>query len=258
MLKKSETTFSERHAGARRRARSISSTGLDGTAQSGPRQENKGCEFFRNVYHRPNFAREIEIRPGADSKLKAEWMMFNPRECILYSGGAAGAEAWFGSMAEKYGLQEVNFSFEGHQTERNRGLRVLTNEELALKDVSLSYVSKLMNRQYTSAPLFRKVLQSICWQVSSSHEIFVIGEILPDDTVKGGTGWGAEFSKICNKRLLVFDQNKNAWFNWDAGWVREESVGITERLFTGTGTRFINENGKRAVEELFARSFKNG
>ncbi|MDR2050432.1 MAG: hypothetical protein LBQ63_01490 [Deltaproteobacteria bacterium] len=183
--------------------------------------------------------------------------MFNPKECILYSGGAAGAEAWFGRTAEKYGLQEVNFSFEGHQTERNRGLRVLTSEELALKDVSLGYVSKLMNRQYTSAPLFRKVLQSICWQVSSSHEIFVIGEILPDDTVKGGTGWGAEFSKICNKRLLVFDQNLGAWFLWDAGWVRQGSVNITERLFTGTGTRFINENGKKAVEELFARSFKN-
>jgi hypothetical protein len=198
--------------------------------------------------YKPRFP-GLVINPGVK--------MFNPKECILYSGGAAGAEAWFGRTAEKYGLQEVNFSFEGHQTERNRGLRVLTSEELALKDVSLGYVSKLMNRQYTSAPLFRKVLQSICWQVSSSHEIFVIGEILPDDTVKGGTGWGAEFSKICNKRLLVFDQNLGAWFLWDAGWVRQGSVNITERLFTGTGTRFINENGKKAVEELFARSFKN-
>jgi hypothetical protein len=182
--------------------------------------------------------------------------MLNPGECILYSGGAAGAEACFGEMAEKYGLQEVNFSFEGHQVERLRGLRMLTNEELALKDVSLSYVSKLMNRQYTSAPLFRKVLQSICWQVSSAHEVFVVGEIVEDDTVKGGTGWGAEFSKICNKRLLVFDQKKNAWFRWDAAWVKEENVSVTERLFTGTGTRFLEANGRKAIEELFRRSFK--
>ncbi len=182
--------------------------------------------------------------------------MLNPKECILYSGGAAGSEAWFGQMAEKHGLQEVNFSFEGHQMERTRGARILTNEELALKDVSLSYVSKLMSRQYTSAPLFRKVLQSICWQVSSAHEVFVVGEILPDDTVKGGTGWGAEFSKICNKRLIVFDQKQNAWFLWNSGWEKQNDVIITERLFTGTGTRFIEDNGKKAIADLFARSFK--
>lgn len=181
--------------------------------------------------------------------------MLNPKECTLYSGGAAGAEAWFGETAERFGLQEVNFSFEGHQMERKRGLRVLTTEELALKDVSLSYVSKLMSRQYTSAPLFRKVLQSICWQVSSAHEIFVVGEILPDETVKGGTGWGAEFSKICNKRLWVFDQAQSSWFLWDARWVQKSEARIGERLFTGTGTRFINEQGKKAVTELFARSF---
>lgn len=182
--------------------------------------------------------------------------MLNPKECTLYSGGAPGAEAWFGQLAEKYQMQEVNFSFEGHQPERNRGIRVLTTEELALKDVSLSYVSKLMNRQYTTAPLFRKVLQSICWQVSSAQEVFVVGEIMDDDTVKGGTGWGAEFSKICNKRLYVFDQNKNAWFIWDGAWKNAQDVKITERMFAGIGTRFLEENSKKALEELFARSFK--
>jgi hypothetical protein len=181
--------------------------------------------------------------------------MLNPADCILYSGGAAGAEACFGEMAEKFGLQEVNFSFEGHQIERARGLRILNSEELALKDVSLSYVSKLMNRQYTSAPLFRKVLQSICWQVSSAHEVFVVGEIMPDDTVKGGTGWGAEFSKICNKRLLVFDQKKNVWFRWDSRWEEAGDVTIAERLFTGTGTRFLEPKGKKAIENLFKKSF---
>ena len=109
--------------------------------------------------------------------------MQNPQDCILYSGGAAGTESWFGRVAEEYGIEEVNYSFEGHQLDRNRGARVLTSEELALKDVSLTYISKIMSRQYTRAPLFRKVLQSICWQVSSGQEVFVVGAILPDNTV---------------------------------------------------------------------------
>ena len=82
--------------------------------------------------------------------------MLNAKQCVLYSGGAAGTEQFFGALAEGWGIEEVNYSFEGHQIERNRGVRVLTSEELALKDVSLTYVSKLMNREYTRAPLFRK------------------------------------------------------------------------------------------------------
>ena len=103
--------------------------------------------------------------------------MLNPKQCVLYSGGAAGTEQFFGALAEGWGIEEVNYSFEGHQIERKRGVRVLTSEELALKDVSLTYVSKLMNREYTRAPIFRKVLQSICWQVSSGNQVIVIGAI---------------------------------------------------------------------------------
>ena len=70
-------------------------------------------------------------------------------DCILFSGGAPGAEAAFGEEAEKHGVEEVNFTFEGHTIERHRGLRVLNHEELLAGDVSLEYVAKLMNRRYT-------------------------------------------------------------------------------------------------------------
>lgn len=182
--------------------------------------------------------------------------MLTPNQCILYSGGAAGTEQFFGSLAESWGIEEVNFSFEGHQIERHRGVRVLTSEELALKDVSLTYVSKLMGREYTHAPLFRKVLQSICWQVSSGNQIIVVGQIQPDNTVKGGTGWGAEFAKICNKPLLVFDQGRNAWYSWEQEcWAEVENPVIENQRFTATGTRFLEDNGRVAIQDLFARSF---
>ena len=182
--------------------------------------------------------------------------MLTPKDCTLFSGGAPGTEAFFGALAEEYGIQEVNFSFDGHQAERTRGLRVLTTDELALKDVSLSYVSKLLKREYTRAPIFRKVLQSICWQVSSGHEVYVLGTILEDNTVRGGTGWGAEFAKICNKPLLVFDQTRDGWFRWaNDTWLPELAPVIKSRQFTATGTRFLESNGRAAVEALFARSF---
>ena len=183
--------------------------------------------------------------------------MLDPKQCVLFSGGAAGTEQFFGAQAEAWGIEEVNYSFEGHQIERSRGVRVLTSDELALKDVSMTYVSRLMGREYTRAPLFRKVLQSICWQVSSGDQIIVVGAIQPDDTVKGGTGWGAEFAKICNKPLLVFDQPRGTWFIWQKdAWSEVEQPVIEHAHFAATGTRFLEDNGRIAIQDLFARSFK--
>ena len=59
----------------------------------------------------------------------------NPRDCILFSGGAAGAEAEFGACAERHGVEEVNFTFDGHRDARSRGIRVLTHEELEHGDL---------------------------------------------------------------------------------------------------------------------------
>jgi hypothetical protein len=182
----------------------------------------------------------------------------NREDYILFSGGAPGAEAEFGANAEHFGIEEVNFGFEGHNHVRVRGLRILNHEELKSGDVSLEYVSRLMNRRYTDSPGLRKVLQSIWYQINAGQEIFVVGTILQDNTVKGGTGWGAEFAKLCNKPLYVFDQARTRWFTWNQqAWVpcRSGEPTIGHAHLTGTGTRVLEDNGKRAIRELFERSF---
>ncbi|HRP01406.1 MAG TPA: hypothetical protein PLE30_02050 [Candidatus Kapabacteria bacterium] len=183
--------------------------------------------------------------------------MITKNDAVLFSGAAPGAEYEFGFIAEQFGIEEVNYSFEGHDVARSRGLRMLTNEELKQGDFSLSYTSKLMKRKYPETPTFRKILQSIWYQINNGQEIFVIGKILEDNTVKGGTGWGAEFAKICNKSLYVFDQDANGWFRWDReNWISTKEPVITKAHFTGTGTRILKDNGKKAIFELFKRSFE--
>jgi len=177
-------------------------------------------------------------------------------ECTLFSGGAQGAEAEFGAAAEQMGMEEINFTFEGHPVSRQRGLRHLTQEELLHGDVSLSYVSKLMNRSYTQGPLLKKVLQSIWHQINSAEEVFVVGKILEDGTVKGGTGWGAEFAKLCNKPLHVYDQDQKQWFWWNGDKWKQGNPKIQKRHIAGTGTRFLNDAGKQAIADLFKTSFK--
>jgi hypothetical protein len=126
-------------------------------------------------------------------------------------------------------------------------------------DVSLAYVSRLMNRRYPDTPTFRKILQSIWYQINHGQEIYVIGAIQPDGTVRGGTGWGAEFAKLCNKPLFVYDQEKNGWFAWDGDtWTArtgsDEPV-IQHVHFTGTGTRMLSDAASKAITALFTRSF---
>lgn len=186
--------------------------------------------------------------------------MSDTHKATLFSGGVRGSEEAFGIEAEAHGLIEVNFTFPGHEAVRTRGLRELSAEDLALRDVSVQYVSRLMGRGYPShidEANFRSLLQSICWQVASGQEIFVVGEILSDGTVRGGTGWGAEFAKICNKPLYVFDQQRESWFRWDqAKWTTVKAPVITRTRFTGTGTRSLTESGREAIHKLFERSFR--
>ena len=180
-------------------------------------------------------------------------------DVILFSGGAPGAEAEFGACAERHGIEEVNFTFEGHDLARHRGVRVLNHEELQSGDVSLEYVSKLMHRRYTDSPAIRRVLQTLWYQVNHGQEIYVVGTILDDETVRGGTGWGAEFAKLCNKPLHAFDQDKDAWFVWTGiEWKargKADPPKIGHAHFTGTGTRTLRDSGKRAIAALFNRSF---
>src|ERR687894_2688030 len=99
----------------------------------------------------------------------------NKSDYILFSGAAPGAEAAFGACAERHGVEEVNFTFEGLPLARHRGVRVLNHEELLAGDVSLAYVSRLMHRRYTDSANIRKILQTLWYQVNHGQEIYVIG-----------------------------------------------------------------------------------
>jgi len=174
----------------------------------------------------------------------------------LLSGGAAGAEAEFGECSEKWGLLEVNYSFASRGPVRTRGMVELTDDELVLGDVSSSYLKAHMHRAYPATPLFRRVLQSIWHQVNTAGEVFAIGTVMPDNTVKGGTGWAVELARHWGKPVYVFDQEKREWFGWkDKTWKAIEAPKITCARFNGSGTRFLSDEGRAAIHGLFERSF---
>jgi len=181
--------------------------------------------------------------------------MTDRSQFTLYSGAHRGAESEFGKQAERWGIQEANFSFEGHAPERTRGVRVLGPAELDKGDVSMEIVSTRMGRTYSKADKIRKVIQSIFHMVNNGYQVFAVGWIQPDGTVKGGTGWGVELAKLFNRPLSVYDQDRKGWFSWKNNqWVSEIPV-ICHSTFVGTGTRNLTADGRKAIEDLFAASF---
>jgi len=57
------------------------------------------------------------------------------------------------------------------------------------------------------------VLQTIWYQVNAGQEIYVVGWIQEDGTVRGGTA-GVRVREALQQPLFVFDQAKARWFTW--------------------------------------------
>ena len=177
------------------------------------------------------------------------------QNCTLYSSGLKGAEATFGEEAEKIGVKEIVYSFEGHKLFREKNVIVLSQDELERGDISMELASRMLNRTYYETDKIRKVLQTIFHMVNSGHQVFVVGSIQEDGSVKGGTGWAVELAKMFNRPLHVFDQPQKKWFTWRTGSWQEDSPKIEYDTFVGSGTRYLNDAGREAISRLFADSF---
>jgi len=174
----------------------------------------------------------------------------------LFSGGHRGAEAEFGRAAERWNIPETTFTFEGHVMEHSGEEKMLDDAELARGDVSMDFVFANLGRHFHRGKGIRRVIRSMFHVVTSGDELFTIGWILPDNHVKGGTGWGVELAKLFNRKVSAFDQDKESWFTWEAGAWQPSQPTLPNGPFAATGTRNLTDAGKAAINDLFERSFR--
>jgi hypothetical protein len=181
----------------------------------------------------------------------------SPSSFTLLAIGSAGAEEEFGACAERWGVQEVNFTFGGrHELARTRGLVELSEDELEVGEVSAAYLKAHLHRTWADSAELRRVLQAIWHQVSSVGEVFSVGAVNPDKTAHGGTGWAVELARHWGKPVHLFDQDRKGWFRWDErDWIAEAPPAITRARFAGAGTRSLSDDGRAAIRALFERTF---
>jgi hypothetical protein len=177
--------------------------------------------------------------------------------CTLFASGSAGAEEEFGACAERWGVEEVNFTFGGrHEIARTRGLVELSEDELRVGEVSPAYLKAHLHRVLPGSTELRRVLQVIWHQVSAAGEVFAVGALNPDKTAHGGTGWAVELARHWVKPVHLFDQDRERWYRWDErDWVAVAPPVVTRERFAGAGTRCLSDAGRAAIRALFERSF---
>ena len=183
--------------------------------------------------------------------------MLTPDKVTVYAGGHKGTEEYFGQTAEKWGIQEVTFNFEGHSIARDRGLKVLSDEELSQGGVSPDIIKKRMEREFAQTALMQKIFQVMFHIVNNGYQVFAAGWLLSNGTVKGGTGWAVELARLFNRPVHLFEQERKEWVSWvNNEWVTDEPL-ICHKTVAVTGTRNLSDEAKKAIDELFASSFKS-
>lgn len=185
-----------------------------------------------------------------------------------FSGGADGADMTFEKEAIKYGVNIIAYSFYGHNTKSKNNLQ-LTPTQLNEGFEHIKIANKSLKRNiYMLSPYVKNLLSRNWFQVKNTDAIFAVGTLKNPYEVNGGTGWAIQEGIDNNKTIYVFEQEKNAWFEYIYGGDtlndrfavngRFEQIDYIPPLsekFTGIGTRDLNENGKNAIINLFKNSF---
>jgi len=175
-----------------------------------------------------------------------------------HSGGCPGADMFWENEGNKYGVKTIAYSFGGHVQEgKNR--RILTREELDEGFEAVKIASKGIKRNHNPRWPYVKNLISRNWfQVKNAESVFAIAKSMTPTIVEGGTGWAVQMSIDNNKPTFVFDQINNKWKKYNYELQEFEVIDYVPKVtenFAGIGTREINENGMKAIEDILRYNF---
>lgn len=195
----------------------------------------------------------------------------------IHSGGALGTDTVFGLLAKEYDIT-VNHYYYGQRSTYNapNGNIHITDQDYNEGKI-MSAKSAQYNWGYKYATMKDPRLCRNWAQVKYSDTIFAVGNIVnigervfpnqPNDTrlainqcVAGGTGYAVSMAILFKKPIYVFEQNKDHWFKYDysSNQFIECECPILTKNSAGIGTREIQLNSVKALQQLFRNTFNQG
>lgn len=186
---------------------------------------------------------------------------------VNHSGGAVGADSYWGHIGEQYGVVSNHYYY-GERTPE--GNFEISNEDYAegryesAKAANYNFGYKYPTMKDT------KLIRN--WaQVKYADAIFAIGHLVrpgeplfpkqKNDTrvavnaaVQGGTGYAVGMAILHGKPVYVYDQERKQWYkNIDGKWYVSD-IPVLTKDFAGIGSRELNEDGKKAIEDVYKKT----
>lgn len=190
---------------------------------------------------------------------------------ICHSGGAEGSDLAFENYGEKYGIKIKAYSYKTKYHNSPNKIEI-SEEDYQEGIVEINKANRSLNRY--GIHKYMNLLARNWPQVKYSNELYGIGSIVDPgkksidgyysksklQTVSGGSGYAVQMSINHNRPVHIFDQLKNSWFRWSYtsfSFIEIDLPSINCQNFAGIGTRKINSNGLKAIEDLYSNTFSN-
>jgi len=187
-----------------------------------------------------------------------------------HSGGAAGSDTQWEVIGFKYGVNTKAYSY---QTKYHKSPNKIEISEEDYKEgvIEVNKANKHLGR--FGIHKYMNLLARNWAQVKYSTQVFAIGTIVDPgaksprgyyskskfQTVDGGTGYAVMMAINNFRDVYVFDQVKLKWFRWSYSSMSfielKETPDIKTQNFAGIGTREINSDGIKSIEEVYSKTF---
>ena len=191
---------------------------------------------------------------------------------VCHSGGAEGSDIAWETIGESFGVKTKAYSY---KTKYHKSLNKveISDDDYNEGVIEVNKANKWLNR--FGIHKYMNLLARNWAQVKYSDQIFAIGHIVKSggksskgyynkskyDVIDGGTGYAVMMGINNNKEIFVFDQDKDKWFRWSYSAfhfieIKEVPI-ISVQNFAGIGTRELQQNGYKSIENVYKITFKN-
>ena len=179
-----------------------------------------------------------------------------------HTGGAQGSDLEWELAGRKYGVDSIAYSFVGHN-QFGRCQRILSEAELAEGSEKAKAASIPLNRPWKRIEENYYALRLISrnwFQVKNATAIYAIGRFANKlkTIVDGGTGWAVQMAILEGKTVYFFNQDDCMWYTYSSIVGKFTITGGTPTLvedFAGIGTREITPRGKKAISDVYDKTF---
>lgn len=183
----------------------------------------------------------------------------------LKSGGAKGSDKEWTDVASKYGVSDIqNLYVPG--TDAPYGDTELEMETAKLADPYLELIAHLIGRNFpTNNEGINDLLRRDYYQIVDTDIVFAVAPLDKDGYIKGGTAWASYSALLNDIPVYHFEQNDKKWYLLERTTKEKNDISHVKTqvqtptlnnitVFTGIGSRSIDEMDKMAIEQVFAKS----